>query len=68
MKTLNLFWRRKQPEKDGAISECMRNASGRERECVFMKAIDESIADQRKIIERSEQLRRQRAVAGVGDG
>ena len=32
-----------------------------------MKAIDESIADQRKIIERSEQLRRQRAVAEVGD-
>jgi len=32
-----------------------------------MKAIDESIADQRKIIERSEQLRRQRAASGVDD-
>jgi len=43
------------------FSDFMRNASGRERERVFMKAIDESIADQRKIIERSEQLRWRRA-------
>ena len=45
------------------FSEFMRNAPTHERERVVMKAIDESIADQRKIIERSEQLRRQRAAA-----
>jgi len=49
--------------KNGDFSEFMRNASDSERERVIMKAIDESIADQRKIIERSEQLRRQRAAA-----
>jgi len=41
----------------------MRNAPAHERRRAVMKAIDESIADQRKIIERSEQLRRQRAAA-----
>lgn len=55
------------PAKNGDFSEFMRNAPAHERERVVMKAIDESIADQRKIIERSEQLRRQRAVAGVDD-
>jgi len=57
----------KAPAKNDALSEFMRNASDREHERVIMKAIDESIADQRKIIERSEQLRRQRAAVGVGD-
>ncbi|MDD9883679.1 MAG: hypothetical protein OXU62_03920 [Gammaproteobacteria bacterium] len=51
------------PAKNDAFSEFMHNASDSERERVIMKAIDESIADQRKIIERSEQLRRQRAAA-----
>jgi len=55
-------------EKKRDFSDFMRNASGRERERMFMKAIDESISDQRKIIERSERLRRQRAAAGVDDG
>jgi len=55
------------PEKNGDFSDFMRNASDSERERVFMKAIDESIADQRKIIERSEQLRRQRAAANGDD-
>jgi len=46
---------RKQPSaKNCAFSEFMRNASDSERERVFMKAI----ADQRKIIEYSEELRR----------
>jgi len=53
----------KAPAKNGDFSEFMRNAPAHERRRVVMKAIDESIADQRKIIERSEQLRRQRAVA-----
>ena len=53
--------------KNDAFSEFMRNASDSERERVIMKAIDESIADQRKIIERSEQLRRQRATANGVD-
>jgi len=64
----NLFFRRKQPAKSSAISEFMRNGSAREHKRVFKKVIEESIAEQRKIIERSEQLRRQRAAAGVGDG
>jgi len=51
-------------KKNGDFSEFMRNAPARERERVFMKAIDESIAEQRKIIERSEQLRQQRAAHG----
>jgi len=51
--------------KKDAFSEFMRNAPAHERERVIMKAIDESIADQRKIIERSEQLRRQRAANGA---
>jgi len=55
------------PAKNDAFSEFMRNASDSERERVIMKAIDESIADQRKIIERSEQLRRQRATANGVD-
>jgi len=54
----------KTPVKKDAFSEFMRNAPAYERERVVMKAIDESIADQRKIIERSEQLRRQRAANG----
>jgi len=57
----------KPPTKKDAFSEFMRNAPAHERERVVMKAIDESIAEQRKIIERSEQLRRQRAASGGGD-
>jgi len=53
--------------KNGDFSEFMRNAPAHERERVILKAIDESIADQRKIIERSEQLRRQRAAANGAD-
>jgi len=55
------------PAKNGDFSDFMHNASDSERERVFMKAIDESIADQRKIIERSEQLRRQRAAENGDD-
>ncbi len=57
----------KAPAENDAFSEFMRNASDSERERVIMKAIDESIADQRKIIERSEQLRRRRAAANGAD-
>lgn len=57
---MKLFSRQKPPAKNGDFSEFMRNAPAHERERVIMKAIDESIADQREIIERSEQLRRQR--------
>lgn len=53
--------------KNGDFSEFMRNAPAHERRRAVMKAIDESIADQRKIIERSEQLRWQRAASGVDD-
>ena len=64
----NLLFRKKPPEKSSAISEFMRNGSAREHKRVFKKVIEESIAEQRKIIERSEQLRRQRAASGVNDG
>ena len=57
----------KAPEKSSAISEFMRNGSVREHERVFKKVIEESIAEQRKIIERSEQLRLQRAAASGVD-
>jgi len=55
------------PTKKRDFSDFMLNASDGERERVIMKAIDESIADQRKIIERSEQLRRRRAAANGAD-
>ena len=64
----NLLFRKKPPETSSAISEFMRNGSAREHKRVFKKVIEESIAEQRKIIERSEQLRRQRAASGVNDG
>jgi len=64
---MKLFSHSKQPEKSSEISEFMRNGSAREHKRVFKKVIEESIAEQRKIIERSEQLRRQRAAANGAD-
>jgi len=55
------------PTSSSALSEFMRNGSEREHQRVFKKVIEESIAEQRKIIERSEQLRRQRAAANGAD-
>ncbi len=59
MKLPKLFSREKQPTESSAISEFMRNGSAREHKRVFKKVIEESIAEQQKIIDKSEQLRRQ---------
>ncbi|MGR3913011.1 MAG: hypothetical protein OD918_00550 [Gammaproteobacteria bacterium] len=58
---MSLFSRKKPPAKSSALSEFMRNAPAREQKRVFKKVIEQSIAEQRKIIEQSERLRRDRA-------
>ncbi|MGR3984540.1 MAG: hypothetical protein OD817_04695 [Gammaproteobacteria bacterium] len=58
---MNLFSRQKPPVKSSALSEFMRNAPAREQKRVFKKVIEQSIAEQRKIIEQSDRLRRQSA-------
>lgn len=63
---MKLFSREK-PTSSSALSEFMRNGSAREHKRVFKKVIEESIAEQRKIIERSEQMRQQRAAANGVD-
>lgn len=58
---MNFPFFKKPPAKSSAFSEFMRNASDSEHERVFMKVIEESIADQRKIIEQAERMQREAA-------
>ena len=41
----------------------MRNASAREQKRVFKKVIEESIKDQRKVIERAAEIKAEREAA-----
>ncbi|MDA7956626.1 MAG: hypothetical protein MPK11_04935 [Gammaproteobacteria bacterium] len=50
------WFSRKKPSEDSALSEFMRNAPAREQKRVFKKVIEQSIAEQRKVIEKSEAL------------
>ena len=54
---------KKKPTTSSAVSEFMRNASAREQKRVFKKVIEESIKDQRKVIERAAEIKAEREAA-----
>lgn len=51
---------KKPPANRRTASDFMLNASTSERKRVFMKVIEESIADQLEVIEKAERLQQQR--------
>ena len=61
---MKLFARQKTSAKNSKFSEFMRNGSAREHKRVFQKVIEESIAEQRKVIEQAERLRKQSTANG----